>query len=69
MWPSSLPVDAAASLRRKRSSCVEQLSATSTRAAGCPVPADDVCVSETLAGIRREAVKTGQMPAREWPQR
>ncbi len=31
------------------------------RAAGCPVPTDDVCVSETLAGIRREAAKKGQV--------
>ncbi len=57
-----LPVDAAASPRRKRSSCVERLSATSTHAAGCPVPTDDVCVSETLAGIRREAAKKGHIP-------
>ena len=32
------------------------------RAAGRPVPTDDVCVSETLAGIRREAAKKGQIP-------
>ena len=27
------------------------------RAANCPVPTNDVCVSEALAGIRREAAK------------
>ena len=32
------------------------------RAAGRPVPTDDVCVSETLAGFRREAAKKGQIP-------
>ncbi len=35
------------------------------RAAGCPVPTDDVCVSETLAGIRREAAKKGVGAAQE----
>ena len=35
------------------------------RAAGCPVPTDDVCVSETLAGIRREAAKKGQIPRKK----
>ena len=35
------------------------------RAAGCPVPTDDVCVSETLAGIRREAAKKGQTPRKK----
>ncbi len=35
------------------------------RAAGCPVPTDDVCVSETLAGIRREAAKKGQVPRKK----
>ncbi len=35
------------------------------RAAGCPVPTDDVCVSETLAGIRRDAAKKGQLPRKK----
>ena len=35
------------------------------RAAGCPVPTDDVCVSETLAGIRREAAKKGLLPRKK----
>ena len=35
------------------------------RAAGCPVPTDDACVSETLAGIRREAAKKGQVPRKK----
>ncbi len=35
------------------------------RAAGCAVPTDDVCVSETLAGIRREAAKKGQVPRKK----
>jgi site-specific recombinase XerC len=32
------------------------------RLAGCPVPTDDACVSETLSGIRREAAGLGQSP-------
>jgi site-specific recombinase XerC len=32
------------------------------RAAGCPVPTDDVAVSETLAGIRRHAARQGLVP-------
>ena len=35
------------------------------RAAGCPVPTDDVCVSETLAGIQRDAARTGQLPRKK----
>ncbi len=35
------------------------------RAAGCPVPTDDVAVSETLAGIRRQAAKTGYTPKKK----
>ena len=35
------------------------------RAAGCPVPTDDVCVSETIAGITRDAARTGRTPAQE----
>jgi integrase len=35
------------------------------RAAGCPVPTDDVCVAETVAGIRRDAAAKGQMPAKK----
>jgi hypothetical protein len=32
------------------------------RAAGCAVPTDDVTVSETLAGVRRQAAQQGQTP-------
>ena len=32
------------------------------RAAGCPVPTDDVCVSETMAGITRDAARKGVVP-------
>jgi integrase len=32
------------------------------RAAGCPVPTDDVCVSETMAGISRESARKGVVP-------
>jgi site-specific recombinase XerC len=35
------------------------------RAAGCPVPTDDVCVSETLAGIQRDAAHQGQVPRKK----
>jgi len=35
------------------------------RAAGCPVPTDDVAVSETLAGIRREAARRGELPRKK----
>ena len=35
------------------------------RAAGCPVPSDDVCVSETLAGIQRDAARKGQLPRKK----
>ena len=35
------------------------------RAAGCPVPTDDVAVSETLAGIRRQAARTGYTPKKK----
>lgn len=35
------------------------------RAAGCPVPTDDVCVSETVAGIRRDAARRGDIPAKK----
>jgi integrase len=35
------------------------------RAAGCPVPTDDVCVSETLAGIQRDAARKGQLPRKK----
>ena len=35
------------------------------RAAGCPVPTDDVRVSETLAGIHREAARKGQAPRKK----
>jgi len=35
------------------------------RAAGCPVPTDDACVSETLAGITRDAARRGQVPRKK----
>src|SRR5271156_663855 len=35
------------------------------RAAGCPVPTDDVCVSETLAGIQRDAARKGHLPRKK----
>lgn len=35
------------------------------RAAGCAVPTDDVCVAETVAGIRRDAASKGQLPAKK----
>ena len=35
------------------------------RAAGCPVPTDDACVSETLAGIKRDAARHGQVPRKK----
>jgi integrase len=35
------------------------------RAAGCPVPTDDVCVSETMAGITRDATRKGVVPRKK----
>jgi site-specific recombinase XerD len=35
------------------------------RAAGCAVPTDDACVSETVAGIRRDAAARGQSPEKK----
>ncbi len=35
------------------------------RAAGCPVPTDDACVSETVAGIRRDAAAKGESPEKK----
>ena len=35
------------------------------RAAGCAVPTDDVAVSETLAGIRRQAARQGYTPRKK----
>jgi integrase len=35
------------------------------RAAGCAVPTDDVAVSDTLAGIRRQAARQGQTPRKK----
>jgi site-specific recombinase XerC len=35
------------------------------RAAGCAVPTDDVAVSETLAGISRQAARLGQTPRKK----
>lgn len=35
------------------------------RAAGCAVPTDDACVSETVAGIRRHAASLGELPEKK----
>ena len=35
------------------------------RAAGCPVPTDDVTVSETMAGISRQAAREGVFPRKK----
>ena len=35
------------------------------RVAGCPVPTDDACVAETLAGIQRTAIREGQHPRKK----
>jgi hypothetical protein len=35
------------------------------RAAGCAVPTDDACVSETVAGIRRDAAAKGEQPEKK----
>jgi len=35
------------------------------RAAGCPVPTDDVTVSETMAGISRQAARDGVVPRKK----
>ena len=35
------------------------------RAAGAPVPTDDACVSETLAGIQRTAARAGERPRKK----
>lgn len=35
------------------------------RVAGCPVPTDDACVAETLAGIQRTAARQGQHPRKK----
>ncbi|MDR3535236.1 MAG: recombinase [Acetobacteraceae bacterium] len=35
------------------------------RAAGCPVPTDDACVAETVAGIRRDAARRGHLPKKK----
>ena len=35
------------------------------RAASCPVPTDDACVSETVAGIRRDAAAKGEAPEKK----
>lgn len=35
------------------------------RAAGCAVPTDDVCVSETMAGITRDAARKGVVPRKK----
>jgi len=35
------------------------------RAAGAPVPTDDACVSETLAGIQRTAARAGEHPRKK----
>jgi len=35
------------------------------RVAGCPVPTEDPCVAETLAGIQRSAARQGQHPRKK----
>ena len=35
------------------------------RLAGCPVPTDDACVAEALAGIRRKAAGRGEQPRKK----
>ena len=35
------------------------------RAAGCAVPTGDVCVAETVAGIRRDAARKGELPEKK----
>jgi integrase len=35
------------------------------RAAGCAVPTGDVCVAETVAGIRRDAARKGEVPEKK----
>ncbi len=54
MWPPSWPASAAAALTpetlKLRRAAIRYLH----RAAGCPVPTDDVAVSETLSGIHRQ---------------
>ncbi len=35
------------------------------RTAGCAVPTDDVCVAETMSGIRRQAAGAGEMPRKK----
>jgi site-specific recombinase XerD len=35
------------------------------RIAGCPVPTDDACVAETVAGIRRDAARRGETPRKK----
>lgn len=35
------------------------------RIAGCPVPTDDACVAETIAGIRRDAARRGETPRKK----
>jgi integrase len=42
-----------------------QLGSENDSAAGCPVPTDDACVSETVAGIRRDAAGKGQSPEKK----
>jgi integrase len=35
------------------------------RAAGCAVPTSDICVAETVAGIRRDAARKGELPEKK----
>jgi integrase len=35
------------------------------RAAGCAVPTGDICVAETVAGIRRDAARKGELPEKK----
>ena len=51
--PPALPVLGTEALTTLRRAAIRYL----YRAASCPVPTDDVCGSETLAGIRRGAAK------------
>jgi integrase len=35
------------------------------RAAGCAVPTGDICVAETVAGVRRDAARKGELPEKK----
>lgn len=53
------------SLKRKSRGKVDTGIRYLHRAAGCAVPTDDVAVSETLAGIHRQAARQGQTPRKK----